>query len=151
MTYKQILILAAGSMLALAQPPRAHLRYRVIDLGPVGNPPGTPYFIGNRGSVAGAVETGGTAHAVLWSGGQRVDIAGLGGQNSQAFGLNDRGQVVGEAQSVETNTEDFCGFKCFWAAAIGECVQTFPLAKRRRHRALQDAGWRKCGCQPDQQ
>jgi hypothetical protein len=80
MTYKQILIVAAGSMLALAQPPGARLSYRVVDLGPVGNAPGSPYFIANRGSVAGAVETGGTVHAVVWSGRQVIDLGGLGGE-----------------------------------------------------------------------
>ena len=125
MTYKHILIFAAGSMLALAQPPAAHVTYRLIDLGPVGNPPGTPYFIANRGTVAGAVESGGSVHAVLWSEGQRIDIGGLGGPNSQAFGVNDRGQVVGEAQGSETNTEDFCGFNAFGLVPSANTCKAF--------------------------
>ena len=125
MTYKQILIVAAGSMLALAQPPGARLSYRVVDLGPVGNAPGSPYFIANRGSVAGAVETGGTVHAVVWSGRQVIDLGGLGGPNSQAFGVNNRGEVVGEAQSFETNGEDFCGFNAFGLVPSANACKAF--------------------------
>ena len=102
----------AGSlvaMLASAQP----ARYALTDLGPVGPPPGQPYFITSDGLVSGAVATSdGKLHAVLWYRGLRIDIGapGLGGLNSQAFGVNDRGQAVGEGQTSIPNGEDFCGF-----------------------------------------
>src|SRR5690242_3610967 len=104
--------IAAGSLLAtlaIAQPPR----YNVIDLGPVGPPPGQPYFIANTGLAAGTAQMpDGTMHAVLWYKGQKTDIGAnrLGGPNSQAFGVNELGQVVGEAQTSVANGEDFCGF-----------------------------------------
>src|ERR1035441_7263008 len=109
---RMLTTIAAGSLLAplpLAHPPR----YKLTDLGPVGLPPGEPYFIANTGLVAGAAPMpDGTMHAVLWYGGHKLDIGAnrLGGPNSQAFSVNDRGQVVGEAQTSVPNSEDFCGF-----------------------------------------
>jgi probable HAF family extracellular repeat protein len=110
---KTILIsIAAGSLLAalaVAQQPR----YTITDLGAVGGPPGQPYFITNNGLVSGAAAIpGGRMHAVLWYKGQKVDIGtlGLGGPNSAAFAVNERGQAVGEAQTSVPNGEDFCGF-----------------------------------------
>ena len=54
-------------------------------------------------------------HAVLWYKGQKIDIGtlGLGGPNSVAFGVNESGQAVGEAQTLVPNGEDFCGFNAF--------------------------------------
>src|ERR1700688_3101189 len=108
--------IAAGSLfaaLAIAQP---HLRYTVTDLGPVGPPPGQPYVITNNGLVSGASAVPeGTMHAVLWYKGQKIDIGapGLGGPNSVAFGINERGQAVGEAETLVPDGEDFCGFNAF--------------------------------------
>jgi probable HAF family extracellular repeat protein len=90
-----------------------HTRYTVIDLGAVGGPPGQPYDITNNGLVSGAAAiSGGAMHAVLWYKGLKLDIGapGLGGPNSAAFGISERGQAVGEAQTLEPNDEDFCGF-----------------------------------------
>ena len=114
---KTILIsIAAGCLLAalaVAQTPR----YTITDLGtvggPQGGPPGQPSFITNNGLVSGAAAIpGGRLHAVLWYKGQKVDIGtlGLGGPNSAAFAVNERGQAVGEAQTSVPNGEDFCGF-----------------------------------------
>jgi probable HAF family extracellular repeat protein len=52
-------------------------------------------------------------HAVLSYRGQTFDLgkAGVGRPNSVAFGVNDRGQVVGAADTTTTNgADDFCGF-----------------------------------------
>src|SRR5690349_16874307 len=94
MKYRQVLILALGSIanLAMAQTTlssqtAAGRVYHVTDLGPVGNPPGQPYGITNNGVVVGAAQAGdGTMHAVLWYGGQTIDTYAnrLGGANSQA-------------------------------------------------------------------
>jgi probable HAF family extracellular repeat protein len=104
--------IAASSLFAglvLAGPPS----YTVTDLGPVGI--GQPYFLTNN-SIASGVATApdGTDHAVLWHKGLKTDLGtpGLGGLNSVAFGANDRGQAVGEAETStpDPNGEDFCGF-----------------------------------------
>jgi probable HAF family extracellular repeat protein len=92
------------------------LRYSVADLGSF-----TPNFVTDSGVIAGlATAPDETQHAVLWYRGRGVDIArpGLGGPNSGAFGINDRGQVDGQAETntKDPNSEDFCGygtgFKC---------------------------------------
>src|ERR1700694_1608630 len=94
--------IAASSLLAalaIAEPTRSERqRYTITDLGPVGPTPGQPYFITNNGLVSGAAATpNGTMHAVLWHRGLKIDIGttGLGGPNSVAFGVNERGQAVG--------------------------------------------------------
>jgi probable HAF family extracellular repeat protein len=112
MIYRQMLICALGAVSVLAAAEAESPRYTVKDLGPVGGPPGQPYFIANNGLAAGgaAVET--VMHAALWYKGLKTDIGkgGLGGPNSLAFGVNERGQAVGEAQTSVPNGEDFCGF-----------------------------------------
>src|ERR1035441_6601289 len=77
--------------------------------------------------VAGAVQNGNTLQAVLWYKGKMIDVGkpGLQGPNSQAFGVNYRGQAVGEAQTTtpDPNGEDFCGFKALGLSSSGTtCV-----------------------------
>jgi probable HAF family extracellular repeat protein len=104
--------IAAASLfatLALAQ----SSQYKLTDLGPVGRPPGQPYFITNNGLVSGAAAIpDGSMHALLWYKGQKIDIGtpGLGGPNSVGLAVNERGQAVGESQTSVPDTEDFCGF-----------------------------------------
>lgn len=38
-------------------------------------------------------------HAILWQDGQIVDLGALGGSTATAYGINDSGQIVGEAQT----------------------------------------------------
>ena len=106
-----VTLIGAASLLAalaIAQP----TQYTVTDLGPVGGPPGLPYVITNNGLVGGAAAVNTAMHAVLWHKGLKMDIGtpGLGGPNSAAFGVNERGQAVGQAQTSVPNGEDFCGF-----------------------------------------
>jgi len=137
MTYGRVLIviLASVGSLASAQPaaspqPQGWSRYRVIDLGKVDPwPPGGPNFIANTGLVAGAAPaTGGATHAVVWLGGlpaMGIGAARLGGLNSEALGVNDRGQVVGAAQTSDANGEDFCGFSAMGLPVSGTACRAF--------------------------
>ena len=93
-----------------------HARYKIVDLGPVGIPPGAPYDITNNGLIAGAAPTrDGAMHAVLWFNRVKIDIGkpGLGGPRSAGFGINRTGQVVGAAETSDSNYEDFCGFNAY--------------------------------------
>jgi probable HAF family extracellular repeat protein len=105
---------------------REHLpHYRVKDLGSVGMPPGQPYAITNNGLISGAAAIpGGTMHAVLWYKGRKLDIGSraLGGPNSAAFGGNQTGEAVGEAETLDANDEDFCGFNAFGFPSSTACL-----------------------------
>lgn len=103
----------------------APAHYTVIDLGVVGNPPGQPYLIKNNGLASGAAVTAsGAMHAVLWFKGWKIDIGkpGLGGPNSAAFGVNEFGQAVGQAETSVADTEDFCGFKSYGFSSSTACL-----------------------------
>jgi len=102
-----------------------HVRYSIIDLGAVGNPPGQPYVIANDGLIGGAAAIpDGAMHAVLWYKRLKIDIgtAGLGGPNSAAFGVNEKGQAVGQAETLDPNGEDFCGFKAYGFPSSTACL-----------------------------
>jgi probable HAF family extracellular repeat protein len=103
----------------------AQERYNVFDLGVVGNPPAGPYIIRNDGLISGAAATpdGSSMHAVLWYKGRKIDIGkpGLGGPNSAAFGVNEFGQTVGQAETSRPNAEDFCGFNAYGFASSTAC------------------------------
>jgi len=104
--------------------------FRIQDLGVVGTnftQPGQPFVISDSGWVSGGSNVGSALHAVLWRGGQMLDIGnpGLGG-NSIAFGVNGQGHAVGEAEDTEAHlstTEDFCGFQFFgYSTSPKPCV-----------------------------
>ena len=103
----------------------APARYKIIDLGVVGNPPGQPDIIKNNGLISGAAATpdGSSLHAVLWYKGRKIDIGtpGLGGPNSAAFGVNEFGQAVGQAETSRSNAEDFCGFNAYGFPSSTAC------------------------------
>ncbi|HLJ51071.1 MAG TPA: hypothetical protein VKU01_33920 [Bryobacteraceae bacterium] len=89
--------------------------YMITDLGPVGGPPGQPFVIKDNSLVSGSAGVNDTTwHAVLWLQEWKIDIGnpGLGGPSSAAFGISERGQAVGEAETAtpDPNGEDFCGF-----------------------------------------
>jgi probable HAF family extracellular repeat protein len=72
-----------------------------------------PLVIENNGLIAETVEVSNALHAAISFLGTTIDLAktgGLGGSNSAAFGVNERGQAVGAAETADSNTEDFCGF-----------------------------------------
>jgi len=92
------------------------VRYVVIDLGTL--PGGTfsqATFVNNHGVVTGfSTAADGASHAFLWSKGSITDISspGLGGPNSAAFGVNEKGQVAGQTENstIDPNNENFCGY-----------------------------------------
>ena len=94
--------------------PTTQPRYQVIDLGTL--PGGTfsqPFVINNSGVVSGSSNLpDNTQHAVLWQHDRIIDLGTLGGPNSMAFGVNEQGSAVGEAEisTSDPNGEDFCGF-----------------------------------------
>lgn len=117
-----VISLAASSLLGalvIAQAPTSsennsrRSRYIVTDLGNVGGSPGGLHFIANNGLASGAATVpNGSMHAFLWFNGLKLDIGapGLGGAHSAAFGVNEVGQAVGEAETSLPDDEDFCGF-----------------------------------------
>src|ERR1022692_4844726 len=99
--------------------------YTVTDLGPVGATPGNLYFITKNGLASGAaVDPYGTMHAALWHRSLKVDIGtpGLGGPNSAAFGVNDRRQAVGQAETPAADGDDFCGFNFYGFPSFTACL-----------------------------
>jgi probable HAF family extracellular repeat protein len=118
---KNILTSIAASVLlaSVATAQSSHHGYKVTDLGPVGRPFSSPFSqatsLNNRVLIGGlAALPDGTQHAVLWYGGRVTDIGtpGLGGPNSGAFGVNERGQVLigAETSTKDPNNENFCGY-----------------------------------------
>jgi len=141
--YRQILMIVLSSVASVAtaqttpvapHPPNAVSQtgwatYHVIDLGPVvRSPPGQPNSIANTSVVAGtAPMPNGTVRAVLWYGGSLMDLGvnRLGGPNSEALGVNDRGQIVGAGQTSDPNNEDFCGFGALGLPASATACRAF--------------------------
>jgi probable HAF family extracellular repeat protein len=104
--------LNAAAQDAPQRPLAAH--YTVTDLGTLsGGNFSQPFFITKNGRVAGSSNLAdGSSHAVVWASKQAADLGTLGGSNSIAFGVNNYGQAVGEAETSasDPNGEDFCGF-----------------------------------------
>ena len=112
-------VLAASACLAQSADAQAQkaqaVQYTVTDLGLVG-PTAGPLSIKNNGLFAESVPASNGWHAAIsFQGIMQIDLAksgGLGGPNSSAFSVNERGQAVGEAETAnqDANLEDFCAF-----------------------------------------
>ena len=87
--------------------------YTVADLGAVGAA-GQPFYVTSNGLVSGAAAAanGHGYRAVFWYRGIKNELGTFGGPNSTAYGVNVWGQIVGWAETSDTdpNGEDFCGF-----------------------------------------
>jgi len=87
------------------------------DLGTLGGPDSGAFFVNQRGQVAGASTTTSTpdpstgevtVDPFLWQHGRMLDLGTLGGTNGYANGLNNRGQVVGQSNTIgNTDTHPF--------------------------------------------
>jgi probable HAF family extracellular repeat protein len=88
--------------------------YTVTDLGVISAANPGPLVITNDGLIAEAVTLSNAMHAAIsFRGRTPIDLArngGLGGPNSAAFGVNQWGMAAGEAETADSNSEDFCGF-----------------------------------------
>jgi probable HAF family extracellular repeat protein len=76
--------------------------YLVTDLGvTAGFSTSYASAVNNPGDVAGVEHNStGVAHAFVWHDGVMTDLGTLGGPSSWAYGLNDFGQVVGQAETA---------------------------------------------------
>ncbi len=107
------LMVAPVPMQLAAKAQEAH--YTITDLGPSSTPFSQAASVNNVGLVSGvAVVPSGAQHAVLWFRRSLFDIGapGLGGPNSGAAGVNEWGQVTGQAENsqADPNKENFCGY-----------------------------------------
>jgi len=112
-------IAATGLLVSAGFGQASHPGYSIQDLGPLGGSPGSAYGITNGGLIGGAAATvDNKMHAAAWFMGFKADLGtpGLGGPNSAAFAINAQGQVAGFAQTMDPNSEDFCGFNAFGLA-----------------------------------
>ena len=97
--------------------------YALSDLGPVGPTPGQPFHLTANSLISGSAAYNGKEQATLWYKRWETNIA-MGGGNSVAFGINQLGQAVGEADTStpDPNGEDFCGFAFFGFPSGKTCL-----------------------------
>ena len=76
----------------------------IEDLGTLGGDTSNPGFISDSGDIVGVADLPGSSHqnhhAILWKNGTKTDLGVLPGDScSRAYGVNSRGQVVGNSES----------------------------------------------------
>jgi probable HAF family extracellular repeat protein len=112
---KGVSVPGIGAALASAELYALPPTYTITDLGTLGGTFSQALIVSNNGLIGGlASRADDTQHAALWYNGQIGDIStpGLGGPNSGVFGVNEMGQVSGQAESSapDPNNENFCGY-----------------------------------------
>jgi probable HAF family extracellular repeat protein len=78
-----------------------------VDLGNLGGTCGYPNWLNNTGQIVGTMTLAGdlTNHAFLWEKGTLTDLGTLGGNNSEAWFVNEAGDVVGRADFSLSSTD----------------------------------------------
>lgn len=97
--------LAGAAMPVLAAP-----LYTVTPLQTLGAASGaTAYAINSSGAAVGNafLPSPGISHAAVWNGGIPTDLGTLGGTTSVAFGISDKGTVVGQSFTAAGATQAF--------------------------------------------
>jgi probable HAF family extracellular repeat protein len=139
-------IYAQGGAAQAQKAPAVH--YTVTDLGVISAANPGPLVITNDGLIAEALTVSNAMHAAISLQGRiQTDLAkdgGLGGPNSAAFGVNQWGMAAGEAETEDSNSEDFCGFgtqqECqafIWRFGV---MSPLPLLKDENGVAGRNAG-----------
>ena len=120
-----------------------------IDLGALPGPNSScATWIAHRGLIAGDSEYavdrpagGALEKAVLWVGGRLIELGTLGGNQSDAGAVNDRGQVVGAALNTVTDpVPDSSGPLAATNCAIIPINTTEVRAVRWQHGTIHDLG-----------
>lgn len=107
---------------------------KLTDLGAL-TPDGatTPTWISAAGLIVGASTNGALdpiggvqeVSAVLWRRGQILNLGTLGGNESEAYGVNDRGQVVGWALNTTPDSLSICGVSLSCGVSFGTQARAF--------------------------
>ena len=94
-------------------------------------PPGQPFHLADNGLISGSAAYNGKEQATLWYKRWKANI-GMGGGNSVAFGVNQLGQAVGEADTStpDPNGEDFLRIRIL-RLCLGKDLPAFSVAGRR--------------------
>lgn len=100
--------------------------------------------INNRGQIAGTAEYqwsewgGGPEHAFLYEKGVMKDLGTLGGASSRAFGINERGHVVGASDLAEGNPDGEHAF--LYADGVMHDLGTLAPGSSSRARGINNLG-----------